>query len=122
MQRLFVAIDLPEDVKDELLGLAFGVPNAFWVDPDTLHLTVRYLGEVNGTVAQDLATRLGKLKVEPFPIRLADIGFFPPRGAARTCGSASRRASRSSTCGRSSSTPSPRAWASSPTAGSGCRT
>lgn len=82
MNRLFVAIELPEDVKDELVGIAFGVPGARWVDPDTLHLTLRFLGEVNGTVAADLGTRLAKLKTEPFPIRLADIGFFPPRGPA----------------------------------------
>lgn len=82
MNRLFVAIDLPEDLKDELVGIAFGVPGARWVDPDTLHLTLRFLGEVNGTVARDLGTRLDKLKIEPFTLRLADIGFFPPRGPA----------------------------------------
>ncbi len=80
MQRLFVAIDLPEDIKDELVGIAFGVPGARWVDPDSLHVTLRFLGEVNGTTVQDLGTRLGRLEVEPFEIRLGDVGFFPPRG------------------------------------------
>jgi len=79
---MFVAIELPEDVKDELVGIAFGVPGARWVDPESLHLTLRFLGEVNGTVAQDLGTRLGRLDVEPFEMRLADVGFFPPRGPA----------------------------------------
>lgn len=82
MLRLFVAIELPEDIKDELVGIAFGVPGARWVDPDSLHLTLRFLGEVNGTVAQDLGTRLSRLDVAPFEMRLADVGFFPPRGPA----------------------------------------
>ncbi len=82
MQRLFVAIDLPEPIKDDLIGIAFGVPGARWTDPDSLHLTLRFLGDVNGTVANDLQTRLARLKVEPFELRLADIGFFPPRGPA----------------------------------------
>ncbi|MBF0206857.1 MAG: RNA 2',3'-cyclic phosphodiesterase, partial [Oligoflexia bacterium] len=44
MIRLFVAIDLPEAIKQELSMLKLGMPNARWVDTDQIHLTLRFIG------------------------------------------------------------------------------
>jgi len=80
--RLFVAVQLPADVREELMLIASGVPGAHWTEEDNLHLTIRFLGEVDGTKARDLATALRRLEIPPFELTLSGIGFFPPRGEA----------------------------------------
>jgi len=79
-QAYFVALDLPLAVREELMLIASGVPGAYWVDEDQLHLTLRYLGEVDGALLRDFAGALSRLEVEPFTLELQGIGFFPPRG------------------------------------------
>ena len=48
MIRLFVAIELPGELKERLGGMGGGVPGAKWVGPENLHLTLRFIGEVDG--------------------------------------------------------------------------
>ena len=74
--RLFVAITLPEDLRACLAGLQQGLPAARWVDPDNLHLTLRFIGEADGDQAQDLDAALSQVRAERFPITLAGIGCF----------------------------------------------
>lgn len=76
----FVALDLPLAIREELMLIASGVPGAYWVDEDQLHLTLRYLGEVEGHVLRDFAGALARMEVEPFSLELQGVGFFPPRG------------------------------------------
>ena len=52
--RLFVGIALPEDLRARLTALQQGVPGARWIDPDNLHLTLRFIGEVDSVQAHDL--------------------------------------------------------------------
>ena len=80
MVRLFVAIDLPEPVKDRLGGLCAGVPGARWVSREQIHLTLRFIGEVDNGLFSDIADELAGVAVEPFPLRLRGVGHFPPRG------------------------------------------
>ena len=54
MYRLFVAIDLPPDIVAQLQGLCCGVPGARWVQPEQMHLTLRFIGEVDGGVFRDI--------------------------------------------------------------------
>lgn len=83
MKRLFAAVDLPEDVKDELLAMQHGVPGARWVDDDQLHLTLRFIGEVDGADERDIVSALARVRGAPFTLSLVGAGHFPPRGAAR---------------------------------------
>ncbi len=81
--RLFVAVDFPPSVNDRLIGLCNGVPGAKWVSAGQLHLTLRFIGEVdNGTFA-DIAEALSEVAAAPFAMRLEGVGHFPPRGAPR---------------------------------------
>ena len=79
-QRLFVAIDLPDEVSDELERLCVGLPGARWNDPEQYHLTLRFIGEVDGLVADDIEQGLAEIEFEPFQIELHGFGHFPPRG------------------------------------------
>jgi len=80
MYRLFVAIDLPEDVKNHLSLMSYGMPGARWVDDDQVHLTLHFIGEVDGGVFEDLREALGEIKCATFTITLSGTGHFPPRG------------------------------------------
>lgn len=62
MYRLFTAIDLPATVKAELTALCCGLPGAKWVAPEQMHLTLRFIGEVDGGIFRDIS---GLVKPEP---------------------------------------------------------
>jgi 2'-5' RNA ligase len=78
MLRLFVAIGLPEAVRLRLAALERGVPGARWLPPDNLHLTLRFIGEVNEGLAEDAASALANVRAPAFEITLAGVGHFGP--------------------------------------------
>jgi RNA 2',3'-cyclic 3'-phosphodiesterase len=80
MYRLFVAIELPEWVKAELAGLSFGLPGAHWVPDDQLHLTLRFIGEVDRVQFEEIGQALTEVQIDPFDLALEGVGTFPPRG------------------------------------------
>ena len=82
-KRLFVAIDPPQDIREQLTLICCGLPDARWIPPEQLHLTLCFIGEVNGTVFQDIREVLSEIKGPPFSLRLQGVGFFPPRGLPR---------------------------------------
>lgn len=79
MFRLFVAIDLPLEIKTSLLALGGGVPGARWMTMEQLHLTLKYIGEVDGGVFRDVVDALAEVETEPFDVTLKGVGHFPPR-------------------------------------------
>ncbi len=79
--RLFVAIALPEDLRARLTKLQQGVPAARWVDPDNLHLTLRFIGEADGGRARDLDAALAQVRAARFDVTLAGVDRF---GQGRT--------------------------------------
>ena len=83
MYRLFVAIDLPPEIKKELGKICFGLPGAKWVPADQLHLTLRFIGEVDGGLSKDIREMLSTVTMAPFTIRLKGVGHFPPRKRPR---------------------------------------
>jgi 2'-5' RNA ligase len=60
--RLFVALDPPESVKDSLADLQTGLPEARWTDIDHLHLTLRFIGEVDAARAGEIVEALDLLE------------------------------------------------------------
>jgi 2'-5' RNA ligase len=80
MPRLFVAIDMPDAVKDRLEALAYGLPGARWSPRDQMHLTLRFVGDVDGGDFEDLRAALGEISLPAFEMRLRGLGHFPPRG------------------------------------------
>jgi len=83
MPRLFIAIDPPVPVRDALMRLCHGVPGAKWVAPEQLHLTLRFIGEVDNGLFDDIADALGEVAAPAFTLALDGVGHFPPRGAPR---------------------------------------
>lgn len=81
--RLFVAIRPPEEVIETLLDTMEGVQAARWQDDDQLHVTLRFVGEVDGRRAEDLVSELGRVTAPRFPLEIAGVGHFERKGVAR---------------------------------------
>ena len=79
MHRLFVAIRPPEQVRDLLIDAMDEGPGLRWVGDEQLHLTLRFIGEVERPLASDIAAALAKLRFPPFELRVRGIGRFDRR-------------------------------------------
>ncbi len=79
MIRLFVALDLPDSVRERLLALEGGVPGARWSNAGQLHLTLRFIGEVDESVARDIDDTLNTIRAPSFPLELSGVGEFGGR-------------------------------------------
>lgn len=76
MHRLFAAIRPPASVRLQLLNLMGGVNNARWQSDDQLHLTLRFIGEVDRHRAEDVAAALASIASRSFAISLHGAGQF----------------------------------------------
>src|SRR4029453_1941409 len=81
MHRLFVAIRPPEDIRDLLIDAMDDGPEFRWQDEDHLHLPLRFVGEVDRPLANDLADALGRIRAEPFRLRITSVGRFEQRNS-----------------------------------------
>jgi 2'-5' RNA ligase len=79
MHRLFVAIRPPEEIRDLLIDAMDDSAHFRWQDDEQLHLTLRFIGEVERSVADDLANALVRIRAEPFQLRIAGVGRFEQR-------------------------------------------
>jgi 2'-5' RNA ligase len=80
--RLFVALPLPDAVRDALLDPMEGLAGARWQDADNLHITLRFIGEVDRHQADDIACALAQVTVRDFVVELAGVGHFERKGHA----------------------------------------
>ena len=82
--RLFVAIDLPKDIKDHLYNLQKQIGNKYakikWVDKKSLHLTLKFLGDFNERDLKDLKQALSEIKIKTFKLKLEKFGVFSNLG------------------------------------------
>ena len=74
--RLFLSVPLPDAVKDAVADIQSGLPEARWVAPDSLHLTLRFLGQVDRGTAEDLHHALAAIRAPAFPCRVLGLGTF----------------------------------------------
>ncbi|MDG5815482.1 RNA 2',3'-cyclic phosphodiesterase [Chitinispirillales bacterium ANBcel5] len=79
MPRLFVAIDLPEDIKDQLIETYHAIPGAKWIDEKQLHLTLRFIGDVQNDIADRIHLSLKSVSSSSFSMALKGVGYFPPK-------------------------------------------
>ena len=79
MIRLFVALALPDSVAERLRPLQAGVPGARWMERDQLHLTLRFIGEVDGRDASAIDDALAQVRSPRFTLELKGVGEFGGR-------------------------------------------
>jgi 2'-5' RNA ligase len=80
MPRLFIGLDLPPSVDAHLELMSCGLPGARWEGRDKFHLTLAFLGDVDGRVHREVVDALATLRAAPFELTLKGVGLFPPRG------------------------------------------
>jgi 2'-5' RNA ligase len=83
MYRLFIAVDLPETVKNSIRAICGGLPDARWVDVRQLHLTLRFIGEVGSEMFNEIKNSMGEVSETCFNLALKGIGCFPPKKSPR---------------------------------------
>ena len=84
MHRLFVALRPPLSVRTLLCGMMEGVADARWQTDDQIHITLRFIGEVDSRVAEDIGLALESVHHPPFEIALDGIGTFDRKGRIDT--------------------------------------
>jgi 2'-5' RNA ligase len=87
--RLFVAIDVAAEIREKLRALrekmADTKADVRWVAPENMHITIKFLGEVDEGQAPEILERVVKAaaQVPAFPLEIEGVGRFPERGPTR---------------------------------------
>jgi 2'-5' RNA ligase len=77
LPRLFTGLEIPGDVAFALSLKRGGLMGARWIDPENYHITLRFIGDVDGKTANEVVDALDRLaNSEPFGIRLSHLGTF----------------------------------------------
>lgn len=79
MPRLFTALEIPGDIALSLGLLRSPLSGARWVEPENYHITLRFIGDVDGRCADDVVAALDKVVRQPFDVRLSGFGAFGTR-------------------------------------------
>jgi 2'-5' RNA ligase len=79
MPRLFTALEIPRDAAMSLSLLRGGLPGARWIDVENYHLTLRFIGDIEGHVADEIANALDRVRRPSFSLTLSGVGAFGSR-------------------------------------------
>ncbi|HJX84418.1 MAG TPA: RNA 2',3'-cyclic phosphodiesterase [Candidatus Angelobacter sp.] len=79
--RVFIALDIADSIRQSITeyvnrvrGLA---PDARWARPESLHVTLKFIGEASDARVQEIKNALSTVQAAPFAIKFQDVGFFP---------------------------------------------
>lgn len=85
--RLFVALDIEERIREQIVSFARELrtfaPGVRWVAPESLHVTLKFLGERPDAMAGKIEAALSRISAPAFQISFRGCGFFPTEKAAR---------------------------------------
>jgi len=85
--RVFIALDIDDVIRDRMRTFLEGVrgfaPDVGWVRVESLHVTLKFVGEKSPEMVGAIKTALGNIQGAPFEIAFRDYGFFPSANAAR---------------------------------------
>jgi len=81
LTRCFVALDLPREIINEIRGIQKMIEKKFiftgkFTEPENLHLTLKFLGEIDDEKIEEVKERLREVRFESFDARLGDVGVF----------------------------------------------
>ncbi|MET0544687.1 MAG: RNA 2',3'-cyclic phosphodiesterase [Caulobacterales bacterium] len=74
--RLFAALPVPEEIGQDLTRFQRGVPGAAWRPIESFHITLRFAGEIDERLADDLDASLSEITVKGFDVQLQGAGHF----------------------------------------------
>lgn len=76
MPRLFTGLEIPETLASSLTLLRGGLPGATWIDPENYHVTLRFVGDVDDRVAEEIAHELARVRRRQFEVVIRGIDYF----------------------------------------------
>jgi 2'-5' RNA ligase len=76
MPRLFTGIEVPAMIGEQLSLLCGGIPGARWIDRENYHLTLRFIGDVDMNIAEEIAETLTGVHRPGFTLKLSEISTF----------------------------------------------
>ena len=82
-KRLFVAIDLPESMRQLLAGLDPHIRGMRWTDPAQIHLTLGFFGDVPEDIELKLREKLTAIQFGAFFLPVNTLGSFSAKGAPK---------------------------------------
>ena len=84
MLRLFVAIDIPGTIQEQLSGWKMAMRGARWTQPDQMHLTLEFLGEQPIDLYREICESLESVQLTSFELEFEGVGFFGSKKVPRT--------------------------------------
>ena len=85
--RLFIALDIDDTIRERVSRFVEGVsrfaPDARWVKAESLHVTLKFIGEQAETALEPIKNALSKISVSPATIQFRGCGFFPTAKSPR---------------------------------------
>jgi RNA 2',3'-cyclic 3'-phosphodiesterase len=79
MPRLFTGLEVPAEIGQTLSSLRGGLPGARWVDPENYHVTLRFIGDIDGVSANEIASMLARVDRKPFDVTVQGLSSFGGR-------------------------------------------
>ncbi|WP_421725940.1 RNA 2',3'-cyclic phosphodiesterase [Bauldia sp.] len=79
MPRLFTGIEIPAEIGERLALLRGGLPGARWITQENYHLTLRFVGDIDGHIAHEIADSLGRVQRFGFDVSIDGLGSFGTR-------------------------------------------
>ena len=76
MPRLFTGLEIPAEIGQTLSNLRGGLPGARWIDPENYHVTLRFIGDIDGVAANEIAQTLERINRKPFEVSLQGLSSF----------------------------------------------
>jgi RNA 2',3'-cyclic 3'-phosphodiesterase len=85
--RLFIALDITDAIRDRislfLAGVSGFAPDARWAKPESLHVTLKFIGEQSGPGAEQIKNKLSAVQSAAAEIQFRGYGFFPTAKSPR---------------------------------------
>lgn len=76
MPRLFTGLAIPDHIADTLSTLRGGLSGARWITADNYHITLRFIGDIDESMARDVFMLLGRVSRTAFPVTIEGISVF----------------------------------------------
>ena len=87
IMRIFVALDLDQAIRERIQKfveeICAAAPDARWISGDSMHVTLKFIGEQPDTAMSQIEVSLRSIHAEPFQVSFSGTGFFPTPRAAR---------------------------------------
>ncbi|KAB2920102.1 MAG: RNA 2',3'-cyclic phosphodiesterase [Hyphomicrobiaceae bacterium] len=79
MPRLFTALEIPASIRTQLSLIRAPLNGAKWISADDMHITLRFVGDVESRAADEFAELLAGIEAEPIEISIRGVGAFGGR-------------------------------------------